>query len=561
MPDDEVISLARFLARSRSLGSGKKLADALLDDPDAARLVPSLPVQELFWAIQEIGLADAHELVALASPEQVRGFLDLAAWQRGELQPERAAEWIDALTDLGPEKLARAVEALDPEFVALWLRRQITVYDLSIETPAEEALGHFYPTPDSFYLLDVHPPGDAGKRVERFIDWLYRADLELGRRVVMGARWALDAELAEEAYRWRSGRMADLGFVEFYEALEVYRFLDPATVKIGEDTAEPRDPDAPSVPRTALAPVGGATFLAQTLARIEDEDEQARLHDALLTLANRVMAADAVEPGDPAAASATLERVFHYLSLALEYLARSDAAVAAGALSTVALARLFRVGVSLTLKLRQAAETLLAHGLVTLVPGRASLLDPPYSTQLLALLRVPVPVSVPVYVLGAAPRPFSTLAEIAEVAALLDEIAQLSSTIVRGLGVDPARLTAERLGPTQPAIDAITFHTIAATLIANALLDRLPALVPLAPADLAVLRDLALLDGHLRPAARERASRLVSDRLAERAFDPPPALPRFIDAWLAQLERALAPSTIGSPAGTLLPPEGLLVRA
>src|SRR5438034_243636 len=84
-----VLSLPRTVARRRAL--------AILDDPAAEKLVPSLPLQDLYYAIKEIGLADAADLVALASPEQIRGFLDLEVWERDRFVTERADPWLELL--------------------------------------------------------------------------------------------------------------------------------------------------------------------------------------------------------------------------------------------------------------------------------------------------------------------------------------------------------------------------------------------------------------------------------------------------------------------------------
>ena len=73
MNDDEaVIPLSRWRAALARARKGRR-ADALLAEPDAAQLVPQVPVQDLYYAIQEVGLADAHELVSLATPEQADG--------------------------------------------------------------------------------------------------------------------------------------------------------------------------------------------------------------------------------------------------------------------------------------------------------------------------------------------------------------------------------------------------------------------------------------------------------------------------------------------------------
>src|SRR5205807_1291088 len=99
-------------------------ADALLADPEARALIPKLPVQELYYAIKETGLADVHEIVALASPEQLRGFVDLDVWERDRVDVDRLRPWLEALVEAGPEALLRGVDAIDPEVIALYLQRQ-----------------------------------------------------------------------------------------------------------------------------------------------------------------------------------------------------------------------------------------------------------------------------------------------------------------------------------------------------------------------------------------------------------------------------------------------------
>src|SRR5579883_1773386 len=74
-------------------------AARLLERPDAERYLPTLPVQDVYYAIQEVGLADAAELVALASPEQLRGFLDLDAWERDRFEVDKARPWLEHLID------------------------------------------------------------------------------------------------------------------------------------------------------------------------------------------------------------------------------------------------------------------------------------------------------------------------------------------------------------------------------------------------------------------------------------------------------------------------------
>ena len=48
---DEIIPLSKWRAALARARRGNK-ADAILSEPDAAKLVPTLPVQELYYAIK-----------------------------------------------------------------------------------------------------------------------------------------------------------------------------------------------------------------------------------------------------------------------------------------------------------------------------------------------------------------------------------------------------------------------------------------------------------------------------------------------------------------------------
>lgn len=423
MSNEGVIPLSRWRAALARARRGRK-ADAIIGEPDAERLVPTLPVQELYYAIKEVGLADASELVALASAEQVQGFIDLDVWERDHLDERRLDAWIETLADGGYEKMGAVLEALDPEVLALWLQRQARIYDLTIEEAPDEPEGHFYPTPDRFYLLDILVAGEEGKALERILDWIYRYDLELGRRIVMGARWELGSDLEEHAWRWRQGRMADLGYVDFYEALSIYQWLDPATVELDEHTFVAPPPETPTeLPAVLAGSLDEAGFFGRALSTLGSEAAVERVHGALVLLINKAMAADLVDPGDFEHGKEALARAVAYVGLGLEYLARGDAARAGQALGSVALERIFRVGVSLTLRLGTLADTLVEKGGVDPIA-----LETPWDEVMRALRRrrpeYPCALDDPP---TARTRHFATLADVARAAAALETIAGMTT--------------------------------------------------------------------------------------------------------------------------------------
>jgi uncharacterized protein DUF6178 len=418
--EDDIIPLSRWRAALARARRGRK-ADAILSEPDAAKLVPQLPVQELYYAIKEVGLADAEDLVALATPEQVQGFVDLDVWERDHIDEQRIGAWMETIADAGYDKLGQVAEKMDAEVIALWLQRQAIVYDITIETPPDEPQGHYYPTPDRFYLLDILVGGEEGKALERLIDWLYRYDLDLARRIVMSAKWELASDLEEHAFRWRQGRMADLGYVDFYEALSIYQYLDPTTVKIDEKSFVPPPPDTPTeLPAVLAGSLDEAGFFGKALATLPSDADVEKLHAALVLLINKAMAADLVDPGDFELGKEALARAVAYVGLGLEYLGRGDATRGGQALLSVALERIFRLGFSLTLQVKTLAETLVKEGGVNPIE-----LETPWDDVMRALRQrrpeYPRALDEPP---ADGTRYFATLADVGRAAAALERIAK-----------------------------------------------------------------------------------------------------------------------------------------
>ncbi|HEV3032350.1 MAG TPA: DUF6178 family protein [Polyangia bacterium] len=459
---DNVVALSRYRAQ---LGRARKLrrGDALLAGPDPERAVRALPGDELYYVIHELGLRDAGHILELARPEQLQAVLDFALWERDQLVPERLGEWLEAIADVPYETIGAWVAGLDVELFALLVRKTSRIYDLSQEEAPDEAAGTLYPTPDGLFVLDVlgvptdqAPDGEesgsmttSARAMIRIIDGLYRADQNYARRLLVGMRAELDSELEELAYRWRQGRMADLGFSDYYEALEVYRELDPASVRLGE--SEPGQTRVrPNDERDgALGAARAPAALVERLARagspfacaaraLSGADEVADLHFGLVALTNRVLAADRVTPGDDAAVSETLERLLATLDLAVEFLARGDEARAVLALRTVSLVRLFRLGVSLVGKVKRLALTLRRRGPFA-ATGR-QLVEPDEALALDAVTRHrPVLAGLLDDPPAGADRPFRSLADVARATAAVERAAATQALLL-GLGVTPAEL-------------------------------------------------------------------------------------------------------------------------
>lgn len=528
-----VTDLPGPLARLRAQLAGPRgvrRIDALLSAPDPAAAVAGLSVTEIFELINEVGLDDAAELVHLATPAQLRGCLDLDVWERDQPRVELARPWLAAILDAGHEKLGQVWAALDPEWRALFLQRNARIWDLTLgEEPDDSGEQPLYFTVDRFFALDLLGDEDTQRLVRALLDDLYRADADLARHTIMAARSEPGPELEEDSLRWRAGRLADLGYVDYYEALELFRPLEAGAVVVGEGSQDRLgpvlDPEAssPHLPVTVAEHVVARSFLARAWDRLGDPAEEERLEGALLVVVNKLLAAARARPGDPASLRAGADYATATISLGLEVVSKGDLERAAAALRTVALGRLFRAGYTVGARLGR-----LAHGLAP----RATTAGEPAAAVLAALTQ-----PRPLYPRAldeagrSGVRPFESQADLRRAAELLARLT-LRIAVAESLGVN--LLAMAQLPEPRPELDDHARTALARVIAGGELAPR-----ALGRDELAGAR-AALADGRLPAAVRERAHQAVVARLDGARIQGGGQLAALVDAWLDELEPLLA---------------------
>jgi hypothetical protein len=318
----------------------------LLPRPEA--VIPRLPEGELTFTAKAVGLGDAAWLLAHATPEQVVACVDLDAWSGTGLVPDpaRLRAWLAALVEAGEEALLRGVHALDAELLVLWLRDRIEVA-LRTEEGFEPPAGAR--TLDGQFYFRARGGGDDLEDVEAVLDALFREDYWTYFRLLQGAMWELPSETEEWALRWRAGRLQDLGFPAWEEAMAIYGVLPARSV----DALPPAPAAAADVewrlpiwmPRLPLSPSAAHSLLRALAALGEDERRPHLL--AVLALANRVAVADQLPLGDAETIPQALEKAAALASRGLDHLAEVHALDPAEVLRRAGVERLFRVGFSL----------------------------------------------------------------------------------------------------------------------------------------------------------------------------------------------------------------------
>ena len=523
---------------------GYRRMDALLSADDAPAAIAALSPSEVFELVHEIGFEDAQPMLELVTPAQIQGCFDLEAWQKDQIEVAGLKPWIASLIETGFEKVGEVWSALDAELRALILQRQVRIWDVSLgEEPEEDNENPIMATPDRFFMLELKGDDDTQRLIQQLVEDLYRADADLARHTIMAARSEPPAELEEQSYRWRSSRLADLGYVDFYEALDLFRPLDADKVQIGEGSQDKLVGDDTRLPAVVAEEVLGRSFLARAMGSIDDPEEAERLEAALMVLVNKVLAAGRAKPGQAEVVRRGALYASATLSLGLETLSRSDLGRAREALRSISLQRMFRVGYTVTTKLARLAQALAPRSLTAASPAK----------ELVAGLCSPRPLfsraadEPPITGL----RPFESSADLRRAGEILAALT-LRVALVEGLGVDVVAMG--QAPEPRPNLDDHIRTALVRSVVGGELRGE-----ALSQAELTKLRDQGMVDGLLTPAARKAGHAAIRARLGAAQLTASTAvLDKLVDAWLDDLEGIL-----GGVKDAAIDPrfvEGLLVE-
>lgn len=431
--------------------------DAMMEEVDGKALVRSLPAEDVYSTIIDVGLPDSTEIVQLATPEQFRTFVDLAAWQRDRMDPLEVLHWLRAARGDDDEDFVKKLGSLDMEVLELVYKRLVIIHDLE-ENPDVDTEGPTMEMPEGKYLLEFRIEGVDEAALRRLTyDLVTQNPFELGR-FLEAVRWEAVTELEEAAYQFRRARLEDLGFPPLDESIKVFAWVDPEKVGVKGKA------------QSALAQQQGRVDYVAAAFQGLDPVERQNLEGEVRYLVNCVLVADGAEPGDPLAIKRLSEHARDYLDLGLEHYTGGDPALATDVVRETTLRMLFQCGFSLTLRLKRQVEKLVHEEGSRF--GETWLALEEESAALAALLqRRPLKaLKVP----GAEPVPFRSRREVAESEASLQRVRQQRAVFQSLLSPSPAEIIA-RFGST---LAELTPQRLFAAVVARAEVDELVDVAP-----------------------------------------------------------------------------------
>lgn len=354
----------------------EKALDFILEAPQPAALVHSLPDQDLYFLVHDIGPADALPVVALASNRQWEFMLDAEIWQRDRLDVNRLTPWFDLFLRADPRRLIKWCLEEKIELTELYLYRSMQVVSREHDQDPSIFGDGFFTHDDTFYIRLLDSPenyedDNARKTVEnrhRVVDELISRfaafDHIKYQHLLLETAAVIPAEMEEECYRLRNVRLAERGFAPFEEALAVYAPLTPDQVtnkltKVFEVSPNKGGEMVPlaDFPASLLSQ---DNLFARALASMAGEAVMPQLQAEFAALCNQIIAADqkAIQVRDQL--RQVVKKACGYLSIGLLRLSgqnqRLSPKQAASHLKHWPLAKIFRAGYGMALELKWQAE-------------------------------------------------------------------------------------------------------------------------------------------------------------------------------------------------------------
>jgi hypothetical protein len=126
----------------RPIGDPRPLLDRILETPHLAHVVPRLPPEVLHRVIQNCGLEDCGELVALATPSQLAAVFDLDLWHPArpgldeQFDADRFGLWLEVMVESGGSVAAQKLAEVDVDLAIAGFAEHILVFDPAAVSPS-----------------------------------------------------------------------------------------------------------------------------------------------------------------------------------------------------------------------------------------------------------------------------------------------------------------------------------------------------------------------------------------------------------------------------------------
>ena len=351
----------------------EKALDIIISSHTPAKLVQSFPDEDLYFLVHHIGIADAIQILALATSDQWGYMLDVETWGKDRLDMRSVTEWLKILLVADNKRTVRWMLNERLEFIELYLLKNIEVIIREENEDPSDFADDFFTYDDYFYVRIIENPtwamsedgsleDSAEERqitIRAFIESLVSINITLYQNVLLESTGVVPAEVEEEEYRMRNVRLSEKGFMSYDDALEIYSPLTPDYFDSKDEKlmSAVQDPEsAVNVPVTYISDISIQNNFTKALAFIENEKDLEILRMEFAALCNQVISADKGQVSERKELQRVVDKACGYVHLGLEVLSEETKRDLSVLVMAFGLKDLFRLGYGLVMDLKWRAE-------------------------------------------------------------------------------------------------------------------------------------------------------------------------------------------------------------
>jgi hypothetical protein len=345
----------------------KKRLEAVLSRTDAEAVVASLPVQDFFFFVKEIGPDDAGSLLALGQVEQLVHLFDIEWWNKDQLQPAKALQWLERLASASEDNLLKWLYQADFELLVVLFKKWVHVVSVPEDIDLLEAREQLpkHTLDDQFFWETQYLQFEDF--LSRLLNLIFEVHPGFYRELMNHIIWASGPQLEEEACRFNRARLEDQAIPGFYDALDIYRTINPKEIDHNKD-AVALMPTSPSPPAFAVVLLPKKDLLHAALERIQDVRDTDAFQLELASLANKVIIADQLALDEADTLRQAMAKVSAYVNLGLDIMSHGNLEDAVKIVPMVFLEHLFRLAHTRVMRLKSRLQQLIQHGWVSRWP-------------------------------------------------------------------------------------------------------------------------------------------------------------------------------------------------
>lgn len=329
----------------------------MLQSAETRSRIRRLPVAQLFYPARNLGDSEMHALLPHITEEQWSGILDLDLWRKDHARVGRFLSWQRHILNAAPAVARKLLRATDSELWELAFNRDLVVFGRTEDDEYSGEPGdgqNWMETPDRDFLIILPQNPEKAQLYENLIRKMFELDADNLKILLLSSQFRTSSELEESAYQLRTRRMEDLGFQEYFEAIEIFSYSDPAEALPIKRWDQPVD--LAQLPAPVFSYEGDSHLLFRALESIPHPQRAGALMEELAYVTNKLLSAEGTSPAEPKRVKRGIRKTLMMINLGLDCWSEGTLQKAIGGLNRHYLISFFQLGYSRLIDLQNEAR-------------------------------------------------------------------------------------------------------------------------------------------------------------------------------------------------------------